>query len=159
LFASLRLKLHAYLNRFKRRNGPTFRDQVAKVVMHTCSLQLERTETRQLAPTKGAYGPMLLSGGAITTIQYGVFDKNADKVDKSIRDEPWRAFAEVTMRLSIESEPQFEVKTDGQPVDARAAHKAPGLELISALANYFPLLPRPHAGPTIKPVIPESEGA
>jgi hypothetical protein len=144
-------------NRFRRRNGPALRDQAASVIMRTCSLQLERGETRELAPSKGATGPMILSGGAITTISYRVFDKNADDHDKSIKSEPWRAFAKVTMRLTIERDPEFEVSlevpaipgTDSSlvTIEPRDLHKAPGLAILKHLSEYFPLLPRAYAGP------------
>lgn len=121
--------------------------------MHTCALQLTREETRELAPTPGATGPMLLSGGAITTVSYAVFDRNADKVNQEIREQPWRAFARVTMRLTLERDPEFEVSIDGKPVESAKVHEAPGLALISHLASYFPLLARPHTGPVIAPEV------
>lgn len=160
---ALRLKIAILTNRFLRRQGLSFRDQVAKVIMHTCSLQLEREETRELAPAKSAFGPMKLSGGAITTIVYRVFDVEADKIDKTIKSEPWRAFAQVTMRLTLDKDPEFTVQIlskadtelpDGHFVDVepRAVHKAPGVALISHLAEYFPLIARPHQGPVIAPM-------
>ena len=94
---------------------------------------------------------MLLSGGAITNVTYRVFDSEADRLDKQIRKEPWRAFAEVTMRVKLESDPEFEVLLDGSTIEAKALHKAPGLALIKHLSEYFPLLARPHTGPVIKP--------
>lgn len=153
MLSRLKLKLALLINHYRRRNGPTLADQCAKVIMHTCALQLERTETRELAPSLGATGPMSLSGGAITTITYKVFDTEADKVDKTIRLEPWRAFAQVIMRLTLERNPEFEVYVDQEQLEPRDCHKAPGLELIKHLSTYFPLLPRPHTGPTIKPAI------
>lgn len=162
MFASLKLKLAVLANQFSRRNGPSTRDQCAQLIMHTCSLQLERSEARELAPTEGATGPMSLSGGAITTVTYNVFDPDADQVDASIKKEPWRAFARVVMRLTIEKDPEFEVQIlskadpdapDGfwAQVEPRSRHKAPGLALIKHLSQYFPLIARPHRGPTIKP--------
>lgn len=151
MFSTLRLKLAIIRNRLLRRNGPALRDQCAKLIMHTCSLQLERSEVRELAPTLGAAGPMLLSGGAITTVTYSVFDPEADKVDPAIKNEPWRAFSKVTMRLTVENDPAFEVRIDDKDVAPRACHKAPGLALIKHLSQYFPLIPRPHQGPTIAP--------
>lgn len=122
--------------------------------MHMCTLQLDRGETRELAPVKGATGPMLVSGGGITTIQYRVFDKNADRIDKAIKAEPWRAFSEITMRITIERDPEFEVKIDGQEVETKPIHQAPGLTLIAHLAQYFPLIAKPHLGPAIIPGVP-----
>lgn len=156
MIATLRLKIAILVNRFRRRKGPTLADQCAKVIMHTCTLQLERTETRELAPTPGALGKMLLAGGAITSVTYQVFDTDADKVDKGIRLEPWRAFATIIMRISLQSAPEFQVLVDSAEVTPRACHKAPGLELVKQLSQYFPLLPRPHTGPVIKPVIDEA---
>lgn len=94
---------------------------------------------------------MAISGGAITTIQYAVFDKNADKVDKEIRKEPWRAFAKVTMRITIDRNPEFEVLIDGKPVEPIACHTDPGNALVRHLAEYFPLIPRPHMGAVYNP--------
>lgn len=153
LLKALQDYLALLANRIRRRNGLSLRDQCAKVIMHTCALQLEREEARELAPTSGATGPMLLSGGAITTITYSVFDRHADKVDKEIRKEPWRAFARVTMRLTLERDPEFEVTIDGKPVEPTRAHEAPGLALVKHLATYFPLLARPHLGPVIAPEV------
>lgn len=119
--------------------------------MHVCTLQLERGETRELAPVKGATGPMLLSGGAITTIVYRVFDKNADRIDKAIQQEPWRAFSEVTMRITIERDPEFEVKIDGKEVETKPTHRDPGLALVAHLSQYFPLIPKAYQGPAIIP--------
>lgn len=169
MFSTLRLKLAIYKNRLLRFRGPALRDQCAKLIMHTCSLQLERSEVRELAPTLGAAGPMLLSGGAITTVTYSVFDPEADKVDPAIKNEPWRAFSKVIMRLSIEKDPEFEVKLlkrspkelpdptkvlvvdEWVEIEPRTCHKAPGLALVKHLSQYFPLIPRPHQGPTIAP--------
>lgn len=119
--------------------------------MQTCSLQLERGESKELAPTPGATGPMILSGGAITTVTYVVFDVHADKIDKEIKREPWRAFSQVTMRITIECDPEFEVQIDGKPVEARAIHKEPGIELIKHLSSYFPLLPKAYLGAPYAP--------
>jgi len=119
--------------------------------MRVCSLQLERGETKDLAPTGGATGPMVLSGGAITTVTYRVFDKTADRIDKAIRNEPWRAFAEVTMRVTLDRDPEFEVKLDGVEVEPTDRHRSPGLTLISHLSTYFPLLPRAYVGATYSP--------
>lgn len=151
MFSTLRLKLAIIRNRILRFRGPALRDQCAKLIMHTCSLQLERSEARELAPTPGASGPMLLSGGAITTVTYSVFDPEADKVDPAIKNEPWRAFSKVTMRLTVENDPTFEVRIDDKEVEPRTCHKAPGLALVKHLSQYFPLIPRPHQGPTIAP--------
>jgi hypothetical protein len=139
------------LNRLRRSRGPALRDQCATVIMHMCTLQLERGETRELAAVKGSTGPMLVSGGAITAITYRVFDKNADRLDKSIKEEPWRAFSEVTMRITVERDPEFEVKIDGKDVEAKPIHKAPGLTLVAHLCQYFPLIAKPHQGPAIIP--------
>lgn len=121
--------------------------------MRMCGLQLERGEKRELAPIQGAAGPISLSGGAITTIAYSVFDKDADRLDKKIKAEPWRAFAAVVMRITLERDPEFEVTIDGKPVDARPLHKAPGLTLVARLSEYFPLLARPYRGPTFSPEV------
>ena len=153
LISRLKTKFSIITNRLRRLRGPALRDQCATVLMRTCALQLERSETRELAPTRGAMGPMVLSGGAITKIVYSVFDPNADKVDKEIRHESWRAFARVTMWLSLEKDPTFEVQIDGHDVDPAHRHTAPGLALIRNLANYYPLLPKAHLGPVIKPEI------
>jgi hypothetical protein len=120
--------------------------------MHMCGLQLERGETRELPATSGAFGPMTLSGGAITTVTYRVFDRDADKVDKAIRSEPWRAFAQVTMRITIDRDPEFEVVVDEKPIEARACHKAPGIALIRHLSTYFPILPKAYLGGIYKPI-------
>lgn len=141
------------LNRLRRSRGPAFRDQCAKVIMKTCTLQLERDEFRELAPTPGATGPMVLSGGAITTFTYSVFDKDADKIDKAIKHEPWRAFAKIVMRVTIEKDPEFEVEVEGAKVEPRAIHKAPGLELIKHLSQYFPLIPKTFQGQTYAPEV------
>lgn len=162
MIAYLKNRLALIINRFKRRNGASFQDRCAKVIMHTCSLQLERGETRELAAVRGSVGPMVLCGGAITTIAYRVFDSEADDVDPSIRQEPWRAFARVTMTLTVERDPEFTVQVlsktdtelpDGHWVDLepRDCHKYPGLALIQHLSEYFPLLPRPYTGPVFKP--------
>lgn len=119
--------------------------------MHVCTLQLERGETRELAPSKGATGPMLVSGGAITTVVYRVFDKNADRVDQAIKLEPWRAFSEVTMRITVERDPEFEVKIDGKEVETKPVHRAPGLALVAHLSEYFPLIPKRYQGPAYIP--------
>jgi hypothetical protein len=124
---------------------------MASLIMHTCSLQLERGEFKELAPTKGATGAMTLSGGAITVVQYSVFDKHADKVDPKIKQEPWRAFSKVTMRINIEKDPEFEVEIDGQKVEPKPIHKSPGLLLIDHLSTYFPLMPRAFKGQAYKP--------
>lgn len=128
--------------------------------MSVCALQLERTETREIAPALHAMGPMVLSGGAITTVVYKVFDAKADKVDKVIQKEPWRAFATVTMRLSLSKDPEFEVEIQGAlgvvPVIPAHRHTAPGLTLIRHLSEYFPLLPKPYTGRVYAPVL---EGA
>lgn len=162
MLATFRLKLAILVNRIRRRNGPSLADQCAKVIMRVCALQLERAETRELAPTPGATGPMQIFGGAITTVTYKVFDTEADKVDKAIRLEPWRAFVDVTMRLALERDPQFEVSVtfpDGKgcPLDPNATHKSPGLELVKQLSQYFPLLPKPHTGPTYAPVFEDTK--
>lgn len=120
--------------------------------MRVCTLQLERGESRELAPISGASGPMLLSGGAITTVTYRVFDHNADRIDPKIKHEPWRAFSLVTMRLTLEKDPEFEVVIDGQDVEPKPRHKAPGLTLVDQLSAYFPLLPKPHRGAIVGPV-------
>lgn len=162
MIAYLKTRLAILLNRVRRRNGPALRDRCAQVIMRMCAMQLERGETRELAPTRGATGPMTLSGGAITTIAYRVFDKEADSVDPSIKKEPWRAFAQVTMYLSIEKDPEFHVQIhskkdtevpDGHWVEVEPAgcHKAPGLALVNHLAEYFPMLPRVYVGPTYIP--------
>ena len=155
MLSFLKTKFALFKNR-RRRKGLSLQDQCAKVIMHTCSLQLERAESRELASTKGATGPMLLSGGAITTVIYKVFDVDADKVDKQIRNEPWRAFATVTMRLTLERDPEFEVTLkvgEGHfaQVEPLPRHMNPGLALIAHLSTYFPLLPKPHNGPTYAP--------
>jgi hypothetical protein len=151
LLARLKTHLAILLNRLRRSRGPALRDQCAQVIMRVCTLQLERGETRELAPAKGATGPMVLSGGAITTIAYRVFDKNADRLDKEIRNEPWRAFSEVTMRITLDRDPEFEVKIDGKEVEPKAVHQEPGLALVAHLSQYFPLIAKPHTGPTIIP--------
>lgn len=158
MIAYLKNRFALLRNRFQRRNGASFTDQVAKVIMHTCALQLERGESRELAPVKGATGPMQLSGGAITMVRYRVFDRNADKVDPVIRKEPWRAFATVTMILYIDRDPDFAVSVNSQEnvatqIEPLALHTAPGRALVSHLANYFPLLPRPFGGPVYAPEI------
>lgn len=150
---TFRLKLAALINRFRRRKGPTLADQSIKVIMKTCTLHLDREETRELAPTPGATGPITLSGGAITKLAYRVFDPDADKIDPEIKKEPWRAFAEVTMLLTIGNDPQFEVKVDGKEVEPKTRHKAPGMAAIKHLSEYFPLLPRPYTGGVYAPVI------
>lgn len=152
MIAYLKTRLAILRNRLRRRRGPAIQDQCAKLIMHMCSLQLERGETREVAPTLGAVGPVVLSGGAITSVLYHVFDTEADKVDKSIKQEPWRAFAKVTMLVTIESDPQFTVHVDGKSVEPRACHRSPGLELVGRLSAYFPLLPRVYTGPVFKPV-------
>lgn len=119
--------------------------------MRMCTLQLERGDSKEVAPTPGAIGPMVLSGGAITTVSYHVFDTEADKVDKAIRAEPWRAFSKVVMRLSIERDPEFEVSIDGASVEPRRCHRDPGLVLIRNLSSYFPLLPKLYTGPVFAP--------
>lgn len=149
----LKLRLAIFLNRLRRRKGPAFRDQCAAVIMRMCSLQLERGEFRELAPVKNVTGPMKISGGAITTITYQVFDPEADKLDKKIRLEPWRAFAQVTMRLTIERDPEFEVKIDGSAVEPRDCHKAPGVALVQHLSTYFPILPKTYIGPVFTPEV------
>lgn len=153
MIKNLRMKLAALINGVRRKRGPTLQDQIAKVIMHTCTLQLERGESKLLAPTKGATGPMTLSGGAITTITYTVFDRNADKLDQSIKSEPWRAFSSITMRLSIDRDPEFQVQTDGKDVEPNDTHKAPGLALVKNLSNYFPLIPKQYTGPVYKPEV------
>ncbi len=122
--------------------------------MRVCTLQLDRGETRELAAVRGATGPMLVSGGAITTIVYRVFDKNADRIDKAIQSQPWRAFSEVTMRITVERDPEFEVKIEGQEVEPKPVHREPGLALVAHLSQYFPLIPKPHPGPAIIPGVP-----
>jgi hypothetical protein len=148
MFTSLRFKIAALLNRFHRRKGPSLNDRCASVIMNVCALQLERNENRELAPTRGAFGPILVSGGAIVTIRYGVFDVNADRVDKSIRHDPVRAFAKVVLRLTLERDPEFEAFVDGKFILATQTHRAPGVELITHLSQYFPLLPKPYTGRT-----------
>lgn len=151
LFNRALTRLAILLNRFRRRRGPALHDQCAAVIMHMCTLQLERGESRELAPVKPAIGPMALSGGAITTVAYRVFDKDADKVDPKIKEESWRAFAEVTMRITIERDPEFEVKIAGKQIEPKTIHKAPGLALVAHLASYFPLLAKAHSGPVYIP--------
>jgi hypothetical protein len=151
LLARLKTRLAILMNRYRRRRGPAIQDQCAKVIMNMCAIQLDRGETRELAPVKPAVGAMVLSGGAITTVVYRVFDRNADKVDKTIRQEPWRAFTEVTMRITVERDPEFEVKTDGKETEPKELHKAPGIALIKHLSEYFPLLPKAHTGPVFIP--------
>lgn len=153
MIAYLKTRLAILMNRLRRSRGPALRDQVASVIMRVCSLQLERGEAKELAPTRGATGPMFVSGGAITTVCYRVFDAAADKVDKAIRSQPWRAFAQVTMRLTIDRDPEFEVVVDGKAVEPRACHKDPGLALVSHLSAYFPLLPKLYTGATYKPEV------
>lgn len=162
MLSQIRFKLAALRNRFQRRKGPALKDQCAQVIMHTCALQLERGETRELAPVSGAYGAMLLSGGAITKITYQVFDTEADRFDKTIQKEPWRAFAKVTMLLSLDRDPEFDcVFTTDLDVPLRVFpapdfYKAPGLRLIQHLSSYFPLLPRPSQSPLINPFVEDA---
>lgn len=151
MFQSLRFKLALLANRFRRRRGHFLPEQCASVIMRVCSLQLERNEIRELAPTQGAFGPMMLSGGAITTIRYRVFDPHADRIDKSIRQETTRAFAQVVMRLQLESDPECEAFIDGKFINTTELHRKPGLELVRQLSQYFPLLPRPFVGRTYSP--------
>lgn len=153
LISRLKTKLSIQLNRLRRLRGPALRDQCAAVIMRMCTIQLDRDETRELAPTPGAMGPMVISGGAITKITYSVFDRNADRVNKEIKQESWRAFARITMLLTIERDPEFQVEIDGQEVEPKAVHTAPGIALVRHLATYFPLLPKAHCGPLIKPEI------
>ncbi len=155
MLSSLRLYFAGLCNRFKRKQGVPLHDQCAIVVMRMCTLQLKRGEKKELAPTQGASGPMLLSGGAITTIQYSVFDKNADRVNPEIKKEPWRAFSTVKMMITVERDPEFEVYIDGLLVDAKPLHKTPGLDLLKNLSTYFPLLPAAYVGPTYKPAMIE----
>jgi hypothetical protein len=159
LLSHLKTRFAILLNRFLRRNGLSLRDQCAKVIMHMCTLQLERGETRDIAPTTGATGPMTLAGGAITTITYRVFDRSADKVDPEIKKEPWRAFGEVILRITVERDPEFEVKIDGKEVEPTAVHKSPGLLLIQHLSQYFPLLPKAFAGTAYIPFSPPGGAA
>jgi hypothetical protein len=151
LLSRFKLTLSAYLNRLRRRGGPAFRDQCLKVIMGVCSLQLERTETRELAPTGKAYGPMIISGGAITKVTYKVFDRYADAIDPKIKKESWRAFAQVIMTMTLDRDPEFQVTIEGTPVTAKDYHKAPGLELIKHLSGYFPLLPKAYTGQVYTP--------
>lgn len=152
MISKLKTQLAIWLNRFKRRKGPSLQDQCMKVIMHACSLHLEREEARELAPATGMIGPVKLSGGAITKLTYKVFDRDADKIDPTIRTESWRAFAEVTLLLATDQDPQFEVKLADLMIEPRSCHKAPGLSMVYHLATYFPLLPRPYVGATYKPL-------
>jgi hypothetical protein len=153
-FTRLKLSAAVFFNRLARRNHRIpLSDQCARVVMNVCALQLDRDEYRELAPSLGAYGPMRISGGAITKVTYVVFDAKADKLDKAIRQEPWRAFAQVEMRLTLERDPEFAVTLDGVEVPVKKEHTAPGLKLVQHLSAYFPLIARPHQGPLIKPEV------
>ncbi len=155
LISNIKFKLSIIINRYKRRKGPSLADKCAQVIMNVCSLQLQRTEVRQLAPTRGAIGPMVLSGGAIATVTYRVFDNRSDKVDRSIRNEPWRAFVQVTMRLGLESDPEFTVTVNTAEgdviIEPKSVHTEPGYALINTLSQYFPLLPTPYQGPIFFP--------
>jgi hypothetical protein len=92
---------------------------------------------------------MLLSGGAITLITYSVFDRSADKLDPSIKDEPWRAFATVKMRVTIDKDPEFEVTIEEKQVEPGSVHTAPGLALIHHLSHYFPIMAKAYQGRVI----------
>mgnify|MGYP006373595737 CR=1 FL=1 len=56
MLSFLKTKFALFKNRLRRRKGLSLQDQCAKVIMHPCSLQLERAESRELASTKGATG-------------------------------------------------------------------------------------------------------
>ena len=154
-FTRLKLSASTLFHRITQNRPPrlTLAGQCALVVTRVCALQLDRDEYRELAATRGAYGPMRISGGAITKVTYVVFDRLADKLDKAIRSEPWRAFAQVEMRLSLDGDPEFVVLLDGVEVPTKKEHSAPGLTLIEHLSTYFPLIAKPHQGPLIKPEI------
>lgn len=123
----------------------------AKLVMNLCTLQLQRGESVQFAPTPGATGPISISGGAIATVTYRVFDKHADKIDPNIRKEPWRAYAEVTMHVSMTKDPEFKALIEGKEIKVEARHKSPGLALIKHLFDYFPMIPKPFQGQVYAP--------
>ncbi len=55
------------------------------------------------------------------------------------------------MRITLERDPEFDVKIDGKEVEPKALHRAPGLSLIDNLSKYFPLLPRAYRGATYIP--------
>lgn len=140
------------LSLFKRK-PPLLAQHSAKLIMNLCTLQLERGESVTFAPTPGATGPMTISGGAIATIQYRVFDRHADKIDINIRKEPWRAYAEVTMHVTMHKDPEFKAVIEGHEIQVEGRHKAPGLALIKHLFDYFPLIPKPFQGSVYSPQI------
>lgn len=124
--------------------------------MHVCALQLRKGTVRELAPARGMFGPCEISGGAITKLQYHMFDRHADRIDPSAKTESWRAFLLVTARIYLDHDPEWEVEMRAKDGSVLAGvpnetHKAPGLELIRNLAVYFPLLPEVYTGAVFKP--------
>jgi hypothetical protein len=129
----------------------------AKLIMNLCTLQLQRGESVELAPTPGATGPITLSGGSIATVSYRVFDKHADKIDPAIRKEPWRAYALVTMHVSMTKDPEFKAVIEGHEIKVDDRHKNPGLQILKHLFEYFPLIPKPFQGQVYAPQIEASK--
>lgn len=143
-------------NLFKKKPSAVA-SQSAKLIMNLCTLQLQRGESVQFAPTPGATGPITVSGGAIAILSYRVFDKNSDRIDIAIRKEPWRAYAEVTMTVTMNKDPEFTAAIEGKTIKVEGFHKKPGLSLIKYLFDYFPMIPKPFQGQVYAPQIEASK--
>lgn len=131
----------------------SFQGRCAIVISRVCCLQLDPEEFRDLAHVPGAIGPMRISGGGITKIQYTIFDRHADRVDPTIKQEHWRAFSNITMRISVGKDPEYTVTIEDKEIKPESRHTAPGISLVTHLSNYFPLIPKPNKSPLIKGLI------